>query len=103
MPLPNDTILINLGAGFVIEFDWRDITGAVLNLTGYSAQLFDVHADLAGHLTATLITPAVGRTRLSLVWADTIPPGRVAYFRIRMLPPSGPVLLATPQIWLDVR
>ena len=101
-----DTFLVNWGSDWSKEFNWPDGAGGNANLTGYTADVVQLHSAListpTNRISFALITPATGLVRLTLVWDDNIPTGRVAFFRPRLI--SGSVVrITTNALFLEVR
>ena len=92
-----DTFVVNWGSDWSTEFPWPDGAGGYANLTGYTADVVQLHPSListpTNRMTFSIITPATGLVRLALVWNDVIPIGRVAFFRPRLV--SGAIVRTT--------
>ena len=97
-----DTFLVNWGSDLRKQFNWPNGAGGNANLTGFTLTVIDVHPLLVGAVSAVIITQATGLVEIRVDWADTIPRGRVAYFRLKITSGAG-IDESTNAMWLDVQ
>lgn len=84
---------INKGSDVIFNAQWyADETedAPVLDLTGYTAEIYDPHPALVGHIAVSIPSPANGQTPISITWQEDMPTGAVMSFRIRIS--NGPRL-----------
>lgn len=78
---------INKGSDSDLDVQWyEDETeaSAVLDLTGFTVEVYDVHSALAGHISVAIPTPANGKTPIAINWQDDMPSGAIMHFRLRI-------------------
>lgn len=97
----SDTFIVNRGTDLTFSFNWPNGSGGNADLTGFTVSAFEVHPLLAPHLTLTLTTPATGLISGRVEWADTLPMGRVASFRVRIT--QGANDTTTNPLWVDYK
>jgi hypothetical protein len=98
----SDTFIINAGSDLEAQLTWPNGSGGAANLTGYTVSAIDIEPNLAPHLTVEFISAPAGTIRIRVDWSDSLPLGRVMYFRILLVSASGE-RTSTNLIWLDVR
>lgn len=82
-------IEMNRGSSVPISGVWPNASGGAANLTGYDLVPYDVHPQLVGHLTLTLVNAAAGSFTGLIAWQEDMPDGRVMHFRMRLVPQAG--------------
>lgn len=82
----NDAIPLTVGGSQSATITWPDGAGGPANLTGYDVAAFDVHSDLVGQITVTMLNAAAGQIGVTMLWAEGMPLGQVMHFRIRLVP-----------------
>ena len=85
----NDAIPLTVGGSQSATITWPDGAGGAANLTGYDVAAFDVHPDLAGHITVTMLNAATGQIAVKMLWAEGMPVGQLMHFRIRLTPQTA--------------
>lgn len=105
--MPEDTFnaepvdwVIPLGSGDTAVITYRDAeTKVPFDLTGYTIELFLVHADLAGNISSAWVDQAGGKFMLKLESLTNLVLRRYYSIRVRLIPPSGPDnAVALPEI-----
>lgn len=92
MALQN-ALVINKGSDATFGVQWYaddSEEAPVLNLTGYTAEIYDAHTLLVGHIAVSIPSPTTGQTPVTITWQDDMPMGAVMSFRIRIA--NGPRL-----------
>ena len=102
MAITDDTFLLNWGSDLRKQFNWPNGAGGNADLTGYALSVIDAHSSISAALTAVIVTLATGLIEIRLDWVDTIPRGRVAFFRLRITSGAG-IDASTNALWLDVQ
>lgn len=101
--MADDTFILNHGGDFNWSFNWPDGAGGSANLTGYTVELYDAHADVASRATVTITNAAAGTIQMSLPWVGPhMTRGKWMHFALRITSPSG-VRHPTNQLWIDIR
>lgn len=94
----NDTFTVNAGSDLSFSFQWPNGLGGFADLTGWTVDAVDVHSALEPVLSVTLVEPATGTIAVRIDWADTLPMGRVASFRLRIA--QGGNEATSNQLWI---
>jgi len=79
-----NSLILNRGSTVDFSLVWPDGAGGTANLTGFTVDAFEPHANLAAHLTLTLVDAATGLISGRIVWDDAMPDGSFMTFRIRV-------------------
>lgn len=80
----NDTFTVNAGSDLTFSFQWPDGLGGFADLTGWTVDAVDTHPALEPQLSVALVDAPTGVIAIRIDWADTLPLGRVASFRLRI-------------------
>jgi hypothetical protein len=73
------TFQVGLGNGFA----------GLANLTGYVVTVFEAHFSLEGRIIPGPISPLTWSFPVQMLWADAIPTGDHAFFRLQLVPDTG--------------
>lgn len=93
-------ITINRGSDLTLTGVWRDATGAAMNLTGWTIEVFEPHP-YAQAMTVEWVNAATGQYRAALPWSNAMATGRIANFRLRISRDGED--RSSPQIWIVVQ
>ena len=78
------SLTINKGSDLTFSFVWPDEDGEPIDLTGYTADFFELHPALLDNLTVGITDPENGELTISMDWVNGMPYGNSMFFRVRI-------------------
>lgn len=79
-----NSLTVNKGSDLTFSLVWPDENGDPINLTGYTADFFELHPALIDNLTVDISDAAGGELTISMNWVNGMPYGNVMFFRVRI-------------------
>ena len=100
--MDDQTFILNHGSDFDWSFNWPDGAGGSANLTGYTVELHDAHADMVDRATVTITNAAAGAIRVHMPWVGPhMVRGKWLYFALVVVSATG-ARYATNKLWIDI-
>ena len=97
-----DTIVVNEGQTISLAFEWRDDAGALMDISGAVATVFDASNPAINDMILTAGSVGVVNAFLGSASVLLLGGGQVTNFRMKLTYGTGQVI-TTPPIWVRVQ
>lgn len=99
--MSNNTFNINRGSAFAVTFSLPAEAVGAATLTGFVAEIYDPHPQLAGRITVAISNAATREITLAAPWHEDYPDGRVMGFQFALHPVGGDPI-ASNRLFLNI-